>query len=146
MGWIPICAGLAVLVRLAAQLALEALNQGEARRNEAHCPEALAGVMDETDYARSVRYSLANGRLASVAAAFDAAVLLAILVSGALPWWWARTDALAPGAAWSGALSLVLAMGLLWVVGLPLSWWAQFRLEERFGFNTSVSCSRRTYS
>ena len=138
MGWIPICVGLAVLVRLAAQLALEALNQIEIRRNEAHCPEALAGVMDEADYAKSVRYALAKGRLGSVASAWDAAALLAILASGALPWWSARFDALAPGAAWSGALAVVLATGLLWMLGLPLSWWAQFRLEDQFGFNRST--------
>jgi len=138
MGWIPICVGLAVLARLAAQLALDALNQIETRRNEAHCPEALAGVLDAAEYSKSVRYALAKGRLSLVASSFDAAVLLALLVSGALPWWWARADALAPSAAWSGALSIVLAMGLLWVVGLPLSWWAQFHLEERFGFNRST--------
>jgi STE24 endopeptidase len=138
MGWIPICVGAAVLVRLAAQLALDALNQIETRRNEARCPEALAGVMDAEEYSKSVRYALAKGRLSSVASAFDAAVLLAVLVSGALPWWWARADALAPSAAWSGALSIVLAMGLLWVADLPLSWWAQFRLEKRFGFNKST--------
>jgi STE24 endopeptidase len=138
MGWLPICVALAVLLRLAAQLALDALNRLEARRNASHRPEALSGVMDSATYARSVQYTLARARFSSVEAACDAAVLLAILFGGALPWWWARMDALAPGAAWSGALSVVLAMGLLRLLGLPLAWWSQFRLEERFGFNRST--------
>ncbi len=138
MGWLPLCVIALVILRLAAQLTLETLNRMEVRRNAMRYPDALAGVMDAATYARSGEYTLAKGRLGSVEAVYDAVVLLSLLFSGALPWLWARINVLAPGAAWSGALSLVLIMILLGWVSLPLEWWAQFRLEERFGFNKTT--------
>jgi STE24 endopeptidase len=125
-------------LRLAAQLALEALNRSEVRRNAAHCPDALNGVMDGATYTNSVRYTLARGSFSSVEAIFDAAVLSGMLFSGALPWAWEKINGLAPLAAWSGALYIVAVMALLWLLGLPLDWWSQFRLEGRFGFNNST--------
>jgi STE24 endopeptidase len=134
MGWLPACVLAVVVLRLAAQLALEELNRMEARRNAMRCPEALAGIMDAGTYSRSVQYTLAKGSLGS----YDAVVLIALLFSGALPWLWAGVDGLAPGAPWCGALSIVVTMFALWLSGLPLEWWSQFRLEERFGFNKST--------
>jgi STE24 endopeptidase len=69
---------------------------------------------------------------------YDVVILVALLFSGALPWLWVKLNGLAPGAAWSGALFLVVTMILLGLPGLPLAWWAQFRLEARFGFNKST--------
>src|ERR1022692_2216079 len=92
MGWFTLFMVVLVILRLAAQLALEALNRMEARRNAMRCPDALAEVMDAATYARSVHYTVAKSRFGSVQAAYDAAVLLALLFSGALPWLWARLD------------------------------------------------------
>jgi|ERR1017187_537690 STE24 endopeptidase len=138
MGWFTLFMVVLVILRLAAQLALEALNRMEARRNAMRCPDALAEVMDAATYARSVHYTVAKSRFGSVQAAYDAAVLLALLFSGALPWLWARLDGLAPGKAWSGALFLVVTGIVLGLLGLPFEWWSRFRLEGRFGFNNST--------
>ena len=135
MGWLPICVMALVILRLGAQLTLEGLNRMEVRRNATRYPDTLAGVMDPATYAKSGEYTLAKGKLSSVEAVYDAVVLLSLVFSGALPWLWARFNGLAPGAAWSGALSLVVIMILLGLLSLPLEWWSQFRLEERFGFN-----------
>ena len=125
-------------LRLVAQLALEALNRGEVRRHAGARPAALADVMDDATYAKSVDYTLAKSRFASVETVWEVIVLGAALFSGALPWLWAKFNALAPGAAWSGALFLVGTMILLGLPNLPFEWWAQFKLEERFGFNKST--------
>jgi STE24 endopeptidase len=138
VGWFPKIVLLLVILRLAARLALDALNRKEILRNAIRCPDALAGVMEPASYARSVQYSLAKGRLASVSAAYGGAVLPALLFGGCLPLLWARMDGLAPGEPWSGALFLVAAMILIGLLGLPLDWWSQFRLEESFGFNKST--------
>jgi STE24 endopeptidase len=138
MEWFPRIVVALVLARLAAQLALEALNRAEVRRRAGGVPPALAGVMDEATYERSVAYTLAKSRFASVEGAWEVLVLLAVLFSGLLPRGWAVCDALAPGAAWTGALFLVGTLVLLNLPGLPLAWWAQFRLEQRFGFNQST--------
>jgi STE24 endopeptidase len=127
-----------VLLRLGAQLALEAMNRAEVRRNSGQRPAAVADVMDEATYAKSVGYTLAKSRFGSFETLYDVLILMVVLFSGALPWLWTKFNALAPGAAWSGALFLVGTMLLMGLPGLPLEWWAQFRLEEKFGFNKST--------
>ncbi|MEI6106351.1 MAG: M48 family metallopeptidase [Opitutae bacterium] len=126
------------MVRLGAQLALEAMNRAEARRHAGQRPAALIDVMDEATYAKSVQYTLAKSRFASLESAFEGVVLLVVLFSGALPWLWVKFSAFAPGTAWTGALFLIGTMLLMGLPGLPLEWWAQFRLEEKFGFNKST--------
>jgi len=138
MDWFPLTVVALIFLRLGAQLGLEALNRAEARRHAALRPTALAGVMDEATYAKSVEYTLAKSRFGSVETVYDVLVLVVVLFSGILPWLWSRFDALAPGAAWSGSLFLVGTMMLLGLPGLPLEWWAQFRLEAKFGFNKST--------
>jgi STE24 endopeptidase len=138
MDWlIPLVIAL-LWLRLAAQFALEMLNRAEVRRHAGARPAALAEVMDEATYAKSVDYTLAKSRLASIEMVWETLVLAAVLFSGVLPWLWARFDGLAAGAAWSGALFLVVTMILLGLPNLPFEWWAQFRLEARFGFNKST--------
>ena len=138
MHWLPLTVIGLLLARLLAQLGLEALNRAEVRRHAGALPSALDGVMDAATYAKATDYTLAKSRFTSVELVYDAGVLALALFSGLLPWLWARADALAPGAAWSGALFLVGTMILLGLPGLPLGWWAQFRLEARFGFNQST--------
>lgn len=138
MEWLLPAVVTLVILRLAAQLALEALNRAEARRHAQQRPPALAEVMDEPTYAKSVEYTLAKSRFSSLEALYDVGVLLVLLFSGVLPWFWRVCDGLAPGAAWSGALFLIGIMMGMGLPGLPLAWWAQFRLEARFGFNQST--------
>ncbi|MSU47433.1 MAG: M48 family peptidase [Lacunisphaera sp.] len=138
MHWLPFTVVGLIFMRLAAQLSLEALNRTEARRHAGSRPAALAEVMDDATFAQSVDYTLAKSRFAAVEGAWEVAVLIAFLFSGTLPYFWNMFNDLAPGAAWSGALFLVGTMNLLGLPNLPLEWWAQFRLEARFGFNKST--------
>jgi STE24 endopeptidase len=125
-------------LRLAAELVLNLLNRAEVRRHAAHAPAAVAALMDETTYAKAVAYTLAKGRFARVELVWDALVLIAVLVSGLLPWLWTNVSALAPEAVWDDALFLLAAGLLLSLPALPLDGWSQFRLEARFGFNKTT--------
>jgi STE24 endopeptidase len=127
-----------IVLRVAAQLVLEALNRAETSLHAGVLPGAFAGIMDEPTFERAADYTLARSRFASFETLYDGIILVGVLFSGLLPWLWARVDGLAPGAAWSGALFLVIVGLLLSLPGLPLDWWAQFRLEQRFGFNQST--------
>ena len=137
MDWLLQLVIILVLLRLAAQLVLESLNRTEVRRHAIR-PPGLAGIMDDPTYAKSAAYTLAKSRLGSVELVYDVVVLLAVLSCGVLPWLWARFNALAPGAAWSGALFLAGTGVLLSLPGLLIDWWRQFRLEDKFGFNQST--------
>ncbi len=130
------------LVLLAAKLLAEAgldlLNRREVLRNADRLPAGLAGTMDEATYAKAVSYTLAKNRFSLFENIFGAAVLAAILLSGFLPWLYAVFGNVLGRTVWADALYVILAMLLISIPSLPLEWWAQFRLEERFGFNKST--------
>ena len=127
-----------ILLRLLAEWVLSVLNRREVERNAAKVPAAAAAIMDEATYQKSVAYTLAKNRLGRVELVWETAVLLAVLFSGFLPWLHGHFSALAPEANWDDALFLLCALFAMGLPSLPLEWWAQFRLEARFGFNKST--------
>jgi STE24 endopeptidase len=129
---------LLVLTRWAAQLWLEQLNRRHALDHADSVPEAFKGVIDEATYTRSVQYTLAKGRLEQIEATWDSAVLLGVLFSGVLPWAFQTCAQVLGSSAWALAVFLLLTAVALSVPGLPLEWYHEFRLEERFGFNTTT--------
>ncbi|HXA15324.1 MAG TPA: M48 family metallopeptidase [Opitutaceae bacterium] len=129
-----------IVMRLAAELWLNALNRREVLRHANAAPPAVAAIMDAPTYTKAVAYTLAKGRLAQLQLIFDAGLLALVVFSGALPWLFARVcgPSAGSGQAWSGALFILITGVLLGLPGLPFEWWEQFRLEEKFGFNKST--------
>jgi STE24 endopeptidase len=132
-----IVAGL-IALRLGAELVLSLLNCTEARKHAGTPPPAVAAIADAASYAKSVEYTLAKGRFGRIELVWDAVVVLAVLGSGLLPWIYGLFAPLSPAGTWDDALFLVATGMLLSVPSIPLDWWGQFRLEERFGFNKST--------
>ncbi len=127
-----------MLLRLAGELVLSALNRAEVRRHAAAPPAAAAAIMDLATYRKSVAYTLEKSRFGAVAGIFDTLVTALVLFGGVLPLLFAHVaDWGAPNAVWSHVMFVLLAMMLLSVPSLPFEWWEQFRLEEKFGFNKS---------
>src|SRR5262249_843087 len=85
-----------------------------------------------------IAYTLAKSRLRKFELTYDALVLVIVLFSGVLPWWFARFHGGFWDSRWGMAIALFLLGIALSVLDLPFSWYAQFRLEQRFGFNTST--------
>ena len=134
---LSITAALLVL-RLAGELVLSALNRAEVRRHAEAPPAAAAAIMDLATYRKSVAYTLEKSRFGAVAGIFDTLVTALVLFGGVLPLLFAHVaDWGAPNAVWSHVMFVLLAMMLLSVPSLPFEWWEQFRLEEKFGFNKS---------
>ncbi|MCX6926595.1 MAG: M48 family metallopeptidase, partial [Verrucomicrobia bacterium] len=65
-------------------------------------------------------------------------VLLAVLFTGVLPWGFETFRQGLGNSAWAMAAFLFVTGVVLSLPGLPLEWYHQFRLEERFGFNTTT--------
>jgi STE24 endopeptidase len=138
MGWFGGFILAAVLFKLTTQLWLEWLNERNVRNHRTDVPQVFRGVIDPSAYARSTEYTLAKGHLRRFELAYDAIVLLLVLFSGILPWLFARFHGGLWDSAWGKAgLLFLIGVGLS-VLDLPFAWYAQFRLEERFGFNTST--------
>jgi STE24 endopeptidase len=127
-----------IIAKWAWQLWLEKLNRSNVLAHAGAVPEAFKGVMDEATYAKSVEYTIAQGRFHQFDTTYDAVLLLVVLFSGLLPYAFEEISRLFGRSAWAMA-AFIFGMGsVLSLAGLPLAWYHQFRLEERFGFNTTT--------
>jgi STE24 endopeptidase len=126
-----------LFIRLIAQLWLDTLNLSEVKRFENGPPGAIADVMSEENYRKSVAYSIAKLRFSMVDSIYNSVVLAIVLVSGVLPWLFEWVTGLAGRAAWAQGLFFFVAVFLIGLPSIPIEWWSQFKLEDRFGFNRS---------
>ncbi len=135
---IAVIALLFIVARLAAELFLSRLNRRYVLSHADKMPGAFRGLIDEETYAKSVSYTLAKNRFSQFADVYQAVVLLLALFSGVLPWAFQLSQNWHGDSAWAGAAFLFAVGGALSLPGLPLDWHEQFRLEQKFGFNTTT--------
>src|SRR5881296_728551 len=127
-----------ILARAIAELWLSRLNQRHMCAHANELPPVFHGIIDEATYRRSVDYTLAKSRFADITGVFDVVALIAVLFSGVLPWAFGRFSASFGTSIWAMAGFLFLVGIALSLPGLPFAWYAQFKLEQRFGFNTTA--------
>lgn len=127
-----------VTARLLMQLWLDHLNRKEVQRHSGRLPEAFQGAMDEPTYHKAVEYTLAKARFDQFRVVFDALIIVGLLSSFVLPRAYAAFTTQFGSQASAQAAFLFLTGVLLTLPGLPIDWIEQFRLEERFGFNTTT--------
>src|SRR4030095_494524 len=126
-----------ILARTITELWLSRLNQRHVRAHANEVPPAFREIINETNYRRSVASTLRKTRFGEIAGAFDFLLLIAVLFSGVLPWAFGKFTANF-GTSVCAMASFLLITGIaLSVLALPFAWYAQFKLEERFGFNTT---------
>lgn len=138
MHWFAVLVLALILLRWAGDAVLEHLNRQAQEAHRHGLPPELASTMDADTHQKSVDYTLAKSRLGQGESATGVGVLLLVLFSGFLPWLWASWTDQAGTGVWASAGGLFLVMTLLSIPSWPWEWWGQFRLEERFGFNTST--------
>ncbi|MBT3469209.1 MAG: M48 family metallopeptidase [Opitutae bacterium] len=123
--------------KTAVEIFLSFLNLQEGRRKRGAVPVAFLNVINQEDYDKTLDYTSAKQRFGILSEVFDA-ILLAVLILGVLPWTYGILAEILPsGLGWS-ALLMILLILVLSLPSLPLEWWMQFRIEERFGFNKST--------
>ncbi|HEY9508909.1 MAG TPA: M48 family metallopeptidase [Verrucomicrobiae bacterium] len=126
-----------ILLRLMTEQWLAWLNRQHVRQHAAAVPDAFRGIIDEETYNKSVRYTLAKSRFGQVEEVYGTIVLLIVLFSGVLPWTFQFFQQTFGQSAWAMAAFLFSVMIALSLPGMPFDWYSQFRLEQRFGFNTT---------
>jgi STE24 endopeptidase len=137
--FISLLAGGLIITRWAADAVLAAINRRHVRQHAGAVPEAFRDLMDEPTYRKSVEYTLVRSRFGQVNDLWDTAVVLAVLFSGVLPASFGWFRAAGGATAWVDA-GWIFSVGMgLALTGLPFEWWAQFRIEQRFGFNTTTA-------
>ena len=127
-----------ILARVTTELWLNRLNQRHIRVHANEVPNAFRGFIDEATYRRSVDYTLAKSRLGNIANLFDTALLVAVLFSGVLPWGFEKFTAHVGISVWAMAGFLFITGMALSILEMPFAWYQQFKLEQRFGFNTAT--------
>jgi STE24 endopeptidase len=127
-----------ILARLAAELWLASLNRRHVLAHAGEMPKAFRGIIDEPTYKESVAYTLAKGRLGNIEGTYNTGVLLVVLFSGALPWAFHLFSHGLGLSAWAMAAFLYATGLAVSLPGWPFDWYAQFRLEQKFGFNTTT--------
>ena len=127
-----------ILARLAVELWLARLNRRHVLAHAGEVPGVFKDIIDPATYGKSVEYTLAKGKFGQIEDSYNSAVLLVILFSGILPRAF-HLFANSPGSsAWAMAAFLFAVGVAMSLPGLPFDWYAQFRLEEKFGFNTTT--------
>jgi STE24 endopeptidase len=127
-----------IFARATGELWLSGLNRRHVHANAKEIPSAFRGMIDEATYCRSVDYTLTKNRFGDVVTVFDAILLVGILFSGVLPWAFGKSAA-AFGTSVFAVAGFLFGVGIaLSIVSLPFGWYAQFKLEGRFGFNTTT--------
>jgi STE24 endopeptidase len=127
-----------ILLRLAGEFWLAGLNRRHVLRHADAVPEAFREIIDPATYKKSVDYTLAKSRFGRIRDAYDTAVFLLVLFSGVLPWIFGVFVDRLGSSVWAMAGFLFVVGVVMSLPGLPFDWYAQFRLEEKFGFNTTT--------
>lgn len=127
-----------ILARLAVELWLSSLNRRHVLAHASEVPPAFREFIDPAVYHRSIAYTLARERFGSVEAVYSTAVLLAVLFGGMLPRALQLFSRGLGESSWAMAAFLFVVGLALSLLALPFAWVSQFRLEQKFGFNTTT--------
>ena len=115
-------------------LALRQMRHVRAHRDAV--PGTFADAIALPAHQKAADYTVAKTRLGILDTLLDAAVLLALTLGGLLQWLsdlWGRV--LSPGSLAHGTTLILTVLLARALIGLPLSIYRIFGIEERFGFN-----------
>src|SRR5579859_326896 len=138
MTWFGLLIFVLLALKWATQLWLEWLNDRNVRAHAGAVPGLLKEVVDAVTYARTVEYTLAKSKLRKSELSYGALILGLTLFSGILPVIFEVFRRHLGQSSWAMGACLFFVGIALSVLDLPFDWFSQFRLEERFGFNTTT--------
>ena len=139
--WVFYLVVVLILAKWLMQLWLNRLNRRHVKAHADRVPEAFRETMDEATYTKSVDYTLARNAFSAFSISWHFILLIVVLFSGVLPWLLHGYSSQLGDGLWVMAGFLLLAPLILSLFSLPLGWYGQFRLEERFGFNTTTQAT-----
>lgn len=127
-----------ILARYIFEFCLDRLNTRHVQKHADQIPESFQEIMDEKTYQKSVRYTLAKAKFGTFSDTYSTVLLIALLFTGVFATVFTKIATSLGESHFAQATSLWALLWLFSMLALPFSWYSQFRLEERFGFNTST--------
>src|SRR5262245_58186262 len=106
------------------------------RAHRAAVPSMFAAEIPLAAHQKAADYTVAKGKVGIVGIVLDAAILLALTLGGVLQVlasWWAAV--LPQESVWHGVALIGTVLVLRALIGLPLTLYRVFGIEQRFGFN-----------
>ena len=117
---------------------LSLLNSRYVAAHRGPVPQAVSGAITQENYDKSIAYALARGRYGHVTGFFGAAETLFFLFSGFVPILYEWLRSLTSSTLTAGVLLLLTWTLIQSALHLPFELYSTFRLESRFGFNTTT--------
>jgi STE24 endopeptidase len=105
------------------------------RAHRDRVPELFRERISLSDQQRAADYTVARARVGRWATVFEALIKLGLTLGGGLALLDGLTNQSGWPEPWRGTLTVVAALLLLSLLGLPFTLWRTFRIEARFGFN-----------
>ncbi len=123
-------------LRFVFQLTLNRLNISHLRKRGSEVPPAFRGSVDGKKLSRISAYTADSSNFGIVVAVFDQALLLAILLSGFLPWLAETVGRWQPGFIVRGLAFFAILALISNLLNIPFGLYSTFVIEDRYGFNT----------
>ena len=134
-GTIALCL---IIIRYGFEFWLDHLNTTHVRKNAKSVPEAFKEIMDDQTYQKSVEYTLAKARHGTILDSYSTGLLIIILFTGIIAETFTYITDFIGGNEFATASAIWLIIWILQALSLPFSWYSQFQIEEKFGFNNST--------
>jgi STE24 endopeptidase len=123
-------------LRFVFQLILNRLNISHLRKRGNEVPPVFQGSVDGEKLARISAYTADSSNFGIVVTVFDQAFLLAILLSGFLPWLAQTVSRWQPGFIVRGLAFFAILGSISNLLHIPFGLYSTFVIEDRYGFNT----------
>jgi len=133
--WFTLIFLFALAVSLAMQLWLARRQVQHVAANRTAPPAHFATRITLAAHQKAADYTIARTRLGMLETVLEAIVLLALTLGGGLAVLAARAALLPVDTLWQDVALVVAVTLLAALIGLPISWYRTFVIEERFGFN-----------
>jgi len=133
--WFTLIFLFALAVSLAMQLWLARRQVQHVAANRIAPPAHFATRITLAAHQKAADYTIARTRLGMLETVLEAIVLLALTLGGGLAVLAARAALLPVDTLWQDVALVVAVTLLAALLGLPISWYRTFVIEERFGFN-----------
>jgi STE24 endopeptidase len=123
-------------LRFVFQLAFNRLNISHLRKRGNEVPPVFQGLVDGEKLSRISAYTADSSNFGIVVTVFDQAFLLAILLSGFLPWLAQTVSRWQPGFIVQGLAFFAILALISNLLNIPFGLYSTFVIEDRYGFNT----------
>ncbi len=123
------------LLRSGVQIYLNRLNISYLRRHGTRVPEIFQDVIDPEKLKKIVAYTVDSENFQTIAAMANQALLLAILLSGILPWLVSGINQWGYGTIVNGLIFFAILSIVTSLFRIPFNLYETFGIEQRYGFN-----------